>query len=123
MASNAVIVAALIGITPRIWPLYIERKEHADEVRSRLASAHTADDRQPNPSELSGAQINNRRRWTWVPTIDGAEITPDVADDGTETYKGQLIATTSEITGFPRQSYTDQGIKPVYRIPLILPDA
>ena len=115
-------VASLIGITPRIWPLYIERKEHADEVRSRLARKHQADSNEPNPSDLSGAQINNRRRWTWVPTIDGAEITPTIQDNGTETYKGQLIASTEEITGFPDNSYKQQNIKPAARIPLILPE-
>ncbi len=115
-------IADLIGITPRIWPLYIERKERADEVRQRLARAHRDDPRQPNPSDLTGAQINNRRQWTWVPTIDGAEITPDINANGLETYQGQRIASTSEITGFPRKSYQDQGITPANRIPLILPE-
>ena len=115
-------VAALIGITPRLWPFYVERKERADEVRSRLARKHRAVRTEPHPDDLTGAQLNNRRCWIRVPTIDGAEITPDIDDtNGTATYQGQPIASASEITGFPRESFNQQGIKPADRIPLILP--
>ena len=98
----------MIGLQPRLWVLYVERKERVDEVRARLGAA---------ASDLTGKQLNNRRRWIWVPTIDGQEIAVD--DDGK--YNGQLVATTGEITGFPRASYQDDGVTPAKRVGLILP--
>ena len=114
-------IGDLIGITPRLWPLYVERKEHAEDVRARLLKAHHQDSQQPHPSTLSGNQINNRRRWIWVPTIDGNEIMPVVDDLGHATYFGQLIATTEEITRFPQASFSHQGITPTASLSFILP--
>lgn len=105
-------VANLIGISPRLWALYVERKERVDEVRQRLGAA---------AEQLTSKQLNNRRQWVWVPTIDGEEIATDEHDDGTETYKGQLVAQPEEITGFPRNSFKQMGVKVADRVELILP--
>ena len=104
-------IAPMIGISPRLWTVYIERKERIDEVRKRLGD---------KADQLTGKQINNRRQWRWVPTIDGIEIQTDVDDHGVETYKGQLVAQPGEITGFPRASYKQQGIEVADRVALIL---
>ena len=101
-------VSEMIGLAPRLWPLYVKRKEHAGEVRDRLGVA--ADD-------LSGSQINNRRKWVWAPTVDGVEIEVDI--DGR--WQGQLVAEAGELTGFPRGSYESDGVAVGDRVKLILP--
>ena len=114
-------VASLIGLEPRIFPLYRKRKEHAEEVRSRMQAAHDADPRQPRPDDFTGKQLNNRRRWIWVPTLDGVEVKPTVDDDGVQWLNGDRLASDNEITMFPRESYTLAGVKPADRVGLILP--
>ena len=114
-------VAEMIGITPRLWPIYIERKEHAEEVRYRLQCAHAVDPQQPDPAGFTGKELNNRRRWTWVPTLNGDEIKPEMSDNGSEHWGGQLVAGAGEITGFPRASYEQMGVEPADRVGLVLP--
>jgi hypothetical protein len=104
-------VAVMIGLPDRIWPLYKQRKETADEVRTRIGAA---------ADNLTGKQLNNRRQSIWVPTIDGQEVELELGDQGL-TYQGQLAADTSEITGFPRQSYKRHEIEVADRVGLILP--
>ncbi len=104
-------VATMIGLPDRIWPLYKKRKETADEVRARIgADAHP----------LTGKALNNRRQSIWVPTIDHQEVKLECGDQGL-TYQGQLAASPSEITGFPRQSYKRHHIDVADRVKLILP--
>jgi hypothetical protein len=101
-------ISEMIGLPRRLWPLYVKRKEHADEVRSRLGDAALV---------FTGEQINNRRRWVWVPTLDGFEI--EVDKDGS--WGGQLVASAGEITAFPGCSYRRHEIKPAEQVKLILP--
>ena len=111
-------IAALIGITPRIWPLYVKRKERVDEVRQRLHNSHNY----WMLLDTTGRELNNRRQWKWVPTIDGMEIATEIHVDGTETCNGQLVAQPSEITCFPRNSFEQIGVEVADRVSLILPD-
>jgi hypothetical protein len=104
-------VALMIGLPARLWPLYVERKERADEVRARLGA---------EAEKFTGKELNNRRRWIWAPTIKGQEIELEYGDDLEPTHQGQLVAGTSEITGFPRQSYKRHGIAVADRVALIL---
>ena len=105
-------VAEMIGLRRRIWPIYIERKERANEVRERMG---------PGAADLTGPQINNRRQWIWVPTIDGEEITPEEGLNGERFYKGTLLAEAADITNFPRRSFEDEGVNVADRVEKILP--
>ena len=105
-------VAKMIGLPDRIWPIYVEKKETADEVRQRLGS---------EANGLTGKQLNNRRAWIWAPTVDGEPIELIGSVSGPTTLAGQLVAEASEITGFPRASFNRHGIEPADRVALILP--
>jgi hypothetical protein len=105
-------VAKVIGLPDRIWPIYVERKETADEVRQRLGA---------DANGLTGKQLNNRRQWVWVPTVDGEPIELIGTVSGPTTLAGQRVAEAAEITGFPRVSFNRTGITPPERVGLILP--
>ena len=45
-----------------------------------------------------------RRKWVWVPNINGVEIKPTMDADGVLLHEGQQVAEPSEMTMFPHTS-------------------
>jgi hypothetical protein len=99
-------IAGMIGLPQQIWPIYVERKEHVAEVRLRLGLEANA---------LSAKQLNNRRRWKWAPTVNGEEI--EVCKGF---WRGQPVASESELTCFPRISFERYAVARSERTALIL---
>ena len=51
-----------------------------------------------------------RRKWVWVPNINGVEIKPTMDADGVLWHEGQQVAEPSEVTMFPHTSDRQMGI-------------
>ena len=105
-------IAPMVGLPTLTWPVYIERKESIEQVFNRIERQHTAGN-SFNPNNFSRNELSNRRQWIQVPTINGEQINP--AD-----WDGPPLATTGEITMFPRATYERMGLPPADRVGLIL---
>lgn len=105
-------IAPMVGQPTLTWPVYIERKESTEKVFNRIERQHAAGN--PfNPYNFSRNELSNRRQWIQIPTINGEQIDP--AD-----WDGPPLATTGEMTMFPRATYERMGLPPANRVGLIL---
>ena len=105
-------IAPMVGLPTLTWPVYIERKEHIEQVFNRIERQHAAGNAF-SPNTYSRSELSSRRQWIQVPTINGEQINP--AD-----WDGPPLATTGEINMFPRATYERMGLPPADRVGLIL---